>query len=301
MAKFERYAKLEILRGSQFSGFSPWKTFDFSSSYDCMNMKFNVEIPYAMKESNKANISVCGMTKDNIEELTMFLNLAKNLRKYVRVKLYVGYKDDNDLTLIFAGDVVNAKPTQPPDVWLEMECLSRFDMKHEIICKYDVEDDEKPLKDIYQSMAQWMALSLDWKVKGEGNSLKVPNFSYNGSAADVPRYMTKMYPCVESFVSVDNASLICVDRDSPDIGGDSPTVSQDTMMLGVPEPTVAGIKVNTFLWVGVRKCMKIVLVSDVYPAANGVYIVHGITHSGEIRGGEWKTNLDCKTVVRFAG
>lgn len=297
MSKFERYARLEIYKGSRYSSEDLWKTYDFSSSYDCMNMKFTVEYPAEVKVANHATISVCGMTKDVVSQLTMFSSRVRNQTKYVHVKLYVGYKDDNDLTMIFAGEVINAKPTKPPDVWLEMECVGDFELKHEYICKYTSESNS--LKQIYEFGAQWMGVSLDWKVKKEVPT--IPHFSYEGSAADFPRLMNKAYPSVEAYLSIDSSKLICFDSDNPDRGGGAWIISKDTCMIDVPEPDPTGVKVSVFLSVRAEKYMKILLKSEVFPQANGTYVIYNITHRGEIRGGEWKTELVCHNPVRFAG
>lgn len=299
MAKFERYARLEIYRGSVFSSHTLWKKYDFKSSYDCMNMKFKVEHPSSVKDANKATISVCGMTRDVVSQLTMFSSRVLNQNKYVHVKLFVGYKDDNDLTQIFAGQVIAAKPTQPPDVWLEMECVGDFERKHEYICKYTSKSNK--LKQIYEFGSQWMGLSLDWKVQKEGNQITVPNFSYEGAVSDFPRLMNKRYPCVEAFTSLDGKKLVCFDSDSPDCGKGAWIISKDTCMIGVPEPDATGVKLSVFLSVRAEHGLKILLKSDVFPQANGTYVIYDVTHRGEIRGSEWVTDLVCHQPTRFAG
>lgn len=300
MARFERYARLELYTGSAVGGSTIYKSYDFSSSYDSMNLKFNVEIPNGVDESNKATISVCGMTKDTISEISSYLMPEAQQTHYLSARLFAGYKDEKSLRQIFAGQVTLAKPTQPPDVWLEMECITGYDQTHEMVCKY--RSFPSGIKDLYQLGATWMGLSLDWQVKdGNNNALSKENFAYNKSIWFFPAYMARLFPSVVGYVDATGKKLIVVDRDNPEIGAGAIQVSQNQNMIGIPEPSGLGVTVNVFLDTRIERNLKIILASETWPKANGIYKVFSYKHIGELRGGEWKTELTCTPIVRWRG
>ena len=82
---------------------------------------------------SQGTISVCGLSKEHINQLTTFQGayLATQNDKYIR--LTAGYVDgkDDESAVIFDGLIFKAIPTMPPDVWLNMEVFSNLDLVSE--------------------------------------------------------------------------------------------------------------------------------------------------------------------------
>lgn len=75
-----------------------------------------------------ANISILNPGREVIKRfLTTHIQLQKSV-DYRKIYLSVGWKDENDgnPVLIFSGQVMSSIPTIPPNVWLNMQCVSRF-------------------------------------------------------------------------------------------------------------------------------------------------------------------------------
>lgn len=296
---FERYARLTIERGKE-ADWSQAYVIDFSTSYDCLNLKFKVDMYAAATDANKASIGVCGLTRDKIAELASYMDFVTNYEKYVRCKLEVGYKDIKSLSHIFTGNIVKGTPTQPPDVWMNMECVFSGEKKHQQMTLSSSE--QMTVKEIYQQGAQAIGFPLDWQVKdGQANAAKITGFDYTGAREKFVAEMNRMYPPVHGYLDPVTKAIVCVDRDKPQGVGTTKTISKDTGLIGVPVPNVRGCELDVFLDTSLRKMQVVNIKSEVWPAMNGLYYIQNMTHEGEIRGANWKTHLTCIRLPAVSG
>lgn len=91
-----------------------------------LDIKFNVE-QYAASSEAKAKISICGLSFDRIVQLASWASEATTQSKCWLIRLYAGYgASEDDVDMIFEGEILNAMPTSPPDVWLNIEARSHY-------------------------------------------------------------------------------------------------------------------------------------------------------------------------------
>lgn len=65
-------------------------------------------------------------------------------------------------------------------------------------------------------------------------------------------------------------------------------------MIGLPSPTVMGCDVDIFLDPTIERLDVVKIESEAIPKVNGLYYVMSARHTGELRGSDWKTRLQCR-------
>ena len=100
---------------------------------DGIEVKFSVD-KLMSAVMNKASIEICNLAQEDIEYLTTYTSqfIAINERK--RIRIFAGYEEDG-VSLIFDGDVVEGMPTNPPDRWIRMKALSGYYSNKEPVSK----------------------------------------------------------------------------------------------------------------------------------------------------------------------
>lgn len=185
---FGRHAKLRLRTSDS------QDTIIDSGSFEGLNIKFDVEIRAAAIDANCAKIGVCGLCKDKIEYVTSFLDEITNIKAHKYVELSVGYKTPNNLKLIFTGDVTKALPTQPPDMWLNIEAKNGYYRQTETISKMTTKD--MTFKEICKYASTWIGVPLQWCVKDPNieNHTVEKGFEYTGPIEKVTQVIEKMQP-----------------------------------------------------------------------------------------------------------
>lgn len=288
---FDRYARLHFEEGGE-SNWSRLDTIDFSSSWKALGLKFSVDIYAAANDANKANISVCGMLPERIKEWIHYLSITDT---HHRLVLEAGYRDISSLTHVFTGCIARAIPTQPPDVWLNCDCVYAADLEESNVTFSTC--DELSIRDIYEYASTWNGKSLLWKVaNGKTNSLKFKGFSYNGSRGNnLIEELNRMCPAVKSYLDPVTHTWVAVDRVNPVNIAEPVMISKETGLIGIPEPKNARtVEFDVFLNPSIRKDQHVILHSEAFQGVvDGEYQVVSVKHSGDLRGSEWKTHLEC--------
>lgn len=73
-----------------------------------------------------ASIDILNPGRATIEQYLSNISMLKDAAVERPIELTVGWKDLDNAKPIFSGMVESAFPTIPPDVWLRMQCMSKF-------------------------------------------------------------------------------------------------------------------------------------------------------------------------------
>lgn len=204
-------------------------------------------------------------------------NLAKDVRDYIvtetspfnknrtpkRVIVEAGRKSTGTF-VVFTGEIQSATITQPPDIWLEMKCLTGSFMGGKIIAR------SQPANTSLRQIATQIAADLDLILQFEATDRRIASYTHTGSALNQVKRLQDMGN-VNAYV--DDGLLIVKDKDIP-IKTATSILSMDSGMVGKPELTEQGIKVTYMLDSASRLGGKLQVKSVLNPAANGEYVIY---------------------------
>ena len=239
--------------------------------------------------------SILGLTREHINALTVW-DKGQALQKKRYIEVYAGYSSNGDdmSKPIFAGYVMNAIPTSPPEMWMNFECIRAWD-KDQCVTGVETMRDASPRK-ILQKIAE--ILEVDFNLTSlMSSTIKWDEEKYT-FAFDGKKKVQLTYKFANQF------NCICIDQNGTIVAADrrewlkapkriAREVSQDTGMLAVGNVDIAGAKVvhrldNTFSllsWVDVKS--RLIPNMDARP-----YYVRAFRHTGHLRGDKWQTELE---------
>lgn len=239
--------------------------------------------------------SILGLTREHINALTVW-DKGQALQKKRYIEVYAGYSSNGDdmSKPIFAGYVMNAIPTSPPEMWMNFECIRAWD-KDQCVTGVETMRDASP-RQILQKIAE--ILEVDFNLTScMSSTIKWDEEKYTFSF-DGKKKVQLTYKFANQF------NCICIDQNGTLIAADrrewlkapkriAREVSQDTGMLAVGNVDIAGAKVvhrldNTFSllsWVDVKS--RLIPNMDARP-----YYVSAFRHTGHLRGDKWQTELE---------
>ena len=91
-----------------------------------LDVKFDIQ-HYAASAEGTAKISILGLSYQRISQLASWAGTATAYSKCWIIRVYAGYgTTDDDADMIFEGEILDAMPTSPPDVWLNIEARSHY-------------------------------------------------------------------------------------------------------------------------------------------------------------------------------
>ena len=239
--------------------------------------------------------SILGLTREHINALTVW-DKGQALQKKRYIEVYAGYSSNGDdmSKPIFAGYVMNAIPTSPPEMWMNFECIRAWD-KDQCVTGVETMRDASP-RQILQKIAE--ILEVDFNLTSFMSSTikwdeEKHTFSFAGK-----KKVQLTYDFANQF------NCICIDQNGTLVAADrrewlkapkriAREVSQDTGMLAVGNVDIAGAKIihrldNSFSllsWVNVQ--------SRLIPKMDArTYYVRAFRHTGHLRGDKWQKELE---------
>lgn len=252
-------------------------------TFDGLNVNFNVS-----KQTNSVTpsgrIIVANLTMEDVVNITTISGTYTDVKKRKKVRLYAGY--DDDVGLIFEGDITSAAPiTEPPDVWMQIEATNGFFDNNRVISK--TIKDKTPIKGVSEQVANLLKVPLQWMSKA---SKVVNQFHASGSAGQL---INKLNSLGDILAFKDEEGLVVLDMVNPKRGTTS-EVSKNTGMIGIPKADNNGIRVDVLLNHHLRLGQTIDLKSELISSLNGKYWIYGLTHSGSLRDNEFVTTMLCR-------
>ena len=275
--------------------------------YD-LNVKFYFQKMIGSAMFGKGRVSICGLDKDTIQQLTSFVDYGTTLQERKLIKLEVGYGDKK--ALIFNASILSAMPTLPPDIWLNCDVINSYELQQTYM---DITIEEGlTLQEYCETVAKKIGVPLEMRIKENSYlSSKMSGTSYYGNIFGFINTIENKFPIKaikkeygNIVAYIDNGTLIVDYSVIPNSEERAKSqniteINQDTGMVGLPEISMAGYLANitTLLNPEIHTGDIINLKSSQIPSANGLYSVIGITYNGEFRGNSWYTTLTCRRVI----
>ena len=218
---------------------------------------------YANALKNEAEIELYNLTKEDRDYILTETSPLNLNRKPKSVVIEAGRKSYG-ASVIYTGNVVQSKVSQPPDIKLHLKCQTGYFYNNSILSNYYLKN-----VDLYQ-IAKNTASNINTVLNFQAQNQLVKNFSFYGGAIHQVDALGKTGN-ISAYV--DNNQLIVKENVKPLIG---PTkiVSKETGMIGIPDLTEQGIKVKYFIDNFSKVGAAIQVKSFIDPAANGVYVIY---------------------------
>lgn len=251
---------------------------------DGIEVKFSVE-KIMSAVMNKASIDICNLAKEDIEYLTTYTSqfIAINERK--RIRLFAGYEEDG-VSLIFDGDIVEGMPTNPPDRWIRCKALSGYYSNKEPISK--TFNGDLSVQDLCKEASNLLNLPLTF----EANTVKkISDFSFTGDKQKIIKALNEIGEIV---AYEDDEMLYVIDKDKPRTSLATRYISETSGLIGVPKPDPIGIECTVFLDNSLKIGQQIYIESKIFPSASGIYYIYELKHTGDLRGQEFYTNIKAR-------
>lgn len=169
-------------------------------------------------------------------------------------------------SLVYTGDITNSKPTQPPDVFVELTCKTLQSKKGTV--KGSKAGSQTKLSAIAAGVASDLGLQLNFQATDK----YISNYAHSGS---VLKQVNKLTDLSQGQVSayVDDNTLVVkpMALPLPDYETD---VSASTGMVGIPETTEEGTQVKFLFNNNTKLGGAIKLTSELNPSVNGYYVIY---------------------------
>lgn len=274
--------------------------FGLQKKLDGLNISFSVSTFSPVGVASDAYISIYNLNRDDLGFLTTTVNSW--IAKRNLIQLYAGY--DDEVELLFSGQITNAPPKGNPDVSLDIRGLSSVDWMAQSINLQksdmkviDILDQVGTITGAAINMPSWLRNGNEWLNR------KIEEFSYTGTPMGL---LTKLSDMVGGFQFRQDAVNLTISNDqiyawSAETKPNDPIllVSENTGMIGYPAPTAGGVEVSILLNPSIKAGDIIRLESHRIPLCNGDYRVVEVRHNGELRGNTWQTTLKCSHTANW--
>lgn len=258
---------------------------EYGGGENALDFKFSIRKTLASQRF-EASIGILGLSMETIHDLASWQPWNVAVAREREIKVYAGYEGDsqND-QLIFSGYIIEAKPTSPPEMWLNIKAdnLSFYDKK---VVKQN-SNQERMFTQIVSDLAKSAGLRASISSEIEDKSIRGAYF--NKVASEIPSYVETLH---DVFSYVDEGVLYVVPRRPANYPRERGiyTLDMDSGLLGIASIEWSSLvarmrldtrfRLNDFVWID----------SKLYPEnATGAYLVNEVEYKGHLRGQEWET------------
>lgn len=254
-----------------------------------VDVKFDINLPMSA-QMTMAKISICNLSRSDIEYLTTYTSRWIAIAQRKRIRLFAGYDEDHPdgrMPGLFDGDIIQAIPSQPPEIWLECEAMSGAYGSTQMFSKSILVP--STVETIFGQAASWVDLESEWRATTQK---VVKSFEFSGSNQQLIGAVANLGD-IEVFQ--EGETLVAVDSNkAPVRDGVIREISERSGMVGVPKVDYIGIEATMFLDSRIKRGDTVNFVSKRIPAANGLYYVYNIRHHGHLRGTEFYTTVKAR-------
>ena len=300
-----RSVKVDIFQYAEDGTEKFHKTFENNIS-----VKFNFQKFTGTAFFGVGKVSICGLDKETTETLTTLCSEEEALKERKQIMIEAGY--DNKKALIIEGSILSARPTTPPDIWIDCEVLNgheRSKKMRSVSIKGDMN-----IKELAEAVALQLELKngVDCRIQNDDvgkrfYQRKMQNLSYIGTLGNILGEINKLYSFQKGdiygipVVYIENETLIVDYAHFAEVESSKRVhhkISKDTGMVGLPEISNAGTIANitTLMKPEIKTGDIVDLESYMIPKANGQYNVIGITYVGDFRGTSWYSVFSCRRI-----
>jgi hypothetical protein len=270
------------------------------SFYD-LDFRFNIEKVAGGGTPNFAQIGILGLSRTTVNDIATYLNVGKQASRRKVIKVYAGYQDTGE-QLIFCGDIIIAKPSQPTENWINISAQTNAWMRSEVV-SLDVQLTEEEKKEgkkltvqrVFENIARLYGMSLEYRTANYRELERViTGFDCTGSYQDIFRRANTLSSVR---MRCDNTAegrqiIIVYDMNPAEITGSSLfNLSANTGLIGIPEFMQPSVKFRMLMNPYVHLFDDVNISSILVPNAGGIYRIYQMRYNGQLRGTNWY--MDC--------
>lgn len=256
--------------------------------FENISCKFRIE-KYMGAVMNKANIDIANLAREDVEYLTTYTSYALAVQQRKRIRISAGY-EGQDVALLFDGDISEALPTTPPDVWLRCKAISGFYNNQTLLTKSI--DSPTSVKQLAMNIANTLGLELDWRASSEKT---IGSFNYIGGGTKLIDEFNRM----GNFIAFEeDGKLKVVDsiNKAERVASSAKVLSEDSGLIDMPQPNALGLSAKMLLDPTVVCGSYVKLESKRIPAANGFYWVYKLAYEGSLREESFYTSIEARRI-----
>lgn len=253
----------------------------WSKTFTDLDIRFNIK-RYKTQTAFKAEIGVLGLSHEDINRISVTATSMwyEALRMRKTITLSAGYDGNN--SLIFKGFIVNAVPTSPPEMWLNMTAVNYTDIGGPV---YQITMAKgSTLADIANYVAYRLDMPINADMFTQGN-VRTNGMTVIGGKTEVLSALKKVYRNWN--VYEDLGILVVTDQPLDASKGGNVEFSLKSGLLSLSNVTFYGVDVTTFLQDVPMFTNSFSVKSEMIPSANGTYKLIGKEFVGHYRGREW--------------
>jgi len=220
-------------------------------------------VKYANPLQNEAEIVIYNLDKATQDYILTETSLYNANFSPKAIILKAGRKSYGT-SVIYRGNIVYSSVSQPPDVGVTLKCLTGNFLKAGIIARN--QPGLATVEQISRAIAQDTGLRLEFLALDK----EVSNYAYAGDALGQVVALAALGQ-INAFVDDDT---LVVKNVNGFRNGPVRQLSAATGMIGIPQFTERGVRVKFFIDNKTVLGGALQVQSDIYPAANGIYVIY---------------------------
>ena len=210
----------------------------------------------------------CEITLNNLDKATQDYLLTETSpfnrnRTPKIVRLYAG-RQSYGVALVYVGNIISSSVSQPPDIGVTLKCLTGNFIKGNVLSRNF--PGSATLSQVSRQFASDNNLALNFQATDKN----IGNVTFSGAASKQIELLGTMS---NLNVYVDDSALIVKDAWIP-LTGQLRVLDADSGMIGIPQFTEQGVKVKYLLDNKTTLGGALQIISRVYPAINGTYVIY---------------------------
>jgi hypothetical protein len=178
---------------------------------------------------------------------------------------------------MFTGEIVTSSPSQPPDIGLELKCQTGAFQKGNIVARSGM------AKEKLSSLSKKVGQDIGTSTEFEASDKFIANYSYSGASLQQIDALAQAGN-VDAFQ--DDETLVVKDRGKPRRNRVK-IINANTGMIGSPEVTERGVKVQFLFDLDTALGGEIQLSSELNPALDGSYTIYKLDFELASRDTAW--------------
>jgi len=250
--------------------------------YDDLWMSATIS-KFANLLQNEAEVKIANLTRDARDFLLTETSPLNQLKKPRKLFIEAG-RESIGVFALFQGDITGGTPSQPPDIILTLKAKTKQAAKGIVLAQaYGAREQ---LSTIAKGVADALGLALVFEAQDKA----IANYSFTGGAL---KQVEKLGETGRVNAYVDDDRLIVKDYNVP-LAQATHVLSKSSGLIGAPELTEQGVKVKYLLDPKSQLGGELELESEIYPAANGKYVIYQLSYEVSNRDTPFYCIAECK-------
>lgn len=222
-------------------------------------------------------------------------NLSRDVRNYILTETSPFNKNKTPKRIIieagrvstgtarlFIGEIISSSPTQPPDIGLSLKAQTGSFQKGNLVAR------SGPAKEKLSVIAKGVADDIGVNLEFEATEKFIANYSFSGAAL---KQIGALAAAGKVDAFQDDETLVVKDAGKPRQNRVK-IINADTGMIGIPEATERGVKVQILFDLETELGARMDLSSELNPALDGSYTMYKIDFDLASRDTPWYLDIE---------